>query len=158
VLEDGVAAAEPQVGVLLPGEAGVRQVLRRRRRSDGDRHLVREAGLQGVVGAEDLRPQVLGHLARHDLPADPLRRLVDRGDVGAVQAGELGGDHVREPGPVDDLVEVGGRDGEPGRDRHAGRRHGDQRGALAAEEIVLRLGTAVEELDEAGVLHVRPPR
>ena len=154
VLGDGLDAVEPEVGVLLAGEGGVRQVLGGGAGADGHRDRRLEAGHQGLVGGDGELAQGLRHRAGADVRPDRGGHPVHLAHVFGVQSCEELVDVPGDPGFLHEGVELGGGDHEAGRDGHAGGGHGDQGGALAAEVFELRFDAAVEELDVFVALHI----
>ncbi|MCB5293049.1 hypothetical protein BJQ90_02494 [Arthrobacter sp. SO3] len=154
VFGDGFDAVEPEVGVLLAGEGGVREVLCGGAGADGHRDRCLEAGHQGLVGGNGQLAEDLGYRTGADVLADGGGDLVHLAHVLGVQIGE---ELVDMPGDACFLhkgVELVCGDHKAGRDRHAGGGHGDQGGALAAEVFEFWFDAAVEELDVFVALHI----
>ncbi|MCY1220810.1 hypothetical protein D9M72_328400 [compost metagenome] len=154
VLGDGLDAGEPEVGVLLACERGIREVFRGGAGTHGHRDGCVEAGHQGLVGTDGEFTHRLRHRAGADVLADGGRDLVHLAHILWVQVGEELVDVPGDAGFLHKSVELRRRDHKAGRDGHAGGGHGDQGGSLAAEVFELRFQAAVEELDEFVALHI----
>ena len=88
-VEQALGALDVEERVLLPGEAGRRKVLGRRRAPDSETHILAVLLLKLFVGAHDLRGQVVGNPCAIDDLTRALAFAGQRGDVIGVDAVEL---------------------------------------------------------------------
>ena len=148
VPDDLVAAAHPQVGVVLAGEARVRLVLAGRRGADRDGQVAVPAPLaQPRVRGPDRAGQVGGYLERSD---QRPRLRSGRRDRGRIMRVDRRGQGVQLPGEAavgQRLAIAVGRDREAGRYRQSGAEQGAEGGVLAAEHGGVRGQAVIEPQD-----------
>ena len=148
--DDRVGADDPEIGVLLSGEARLRQIFGGRRGAHGDRQRLVRAHAR--IGRADRRLHLGGHGRSCDEAAQGGRLLGFVVDVLHVDGGKhplhLGGEPVGLDMPRIRLR----RDREARRHAHAGADHARERGAFAADATVVGLRGGLEADDKAAAL------
>ena len=161
-LAEGPVPADVQVGLLLAGERGRREVLGRGRTPDGDVRVRAVLVAEEVVRGPDLGPEVVGDPGAEDQVAGPLAPALELGDVALVKARHRLFQCRQDAGGVERVpVGLGGR-GEPVRDPHPPGRelavHLPERGVLPPDYRDIRVPDVLEPADIPRVLlHCRPP-
>jgi hypothetical protein len=137
-VEHRLHADDVEVGVLLPGEAGRRQVLGGGRGAHGDRHVP-------AVSGRVTEPGVGGPHRRRGGLRDRRGQQRRAGAPGQIRATR--GQHVIQPGGGRRGQVAGGVDAEPAGDREAGRDELGEVRALPADQRQLPRGGVVEADD-----------
>jgi hypothetical protein len=114
-IEQRVPALHVQVGFLLTGEAGIRQVFRRRAAPDRDRNVLDRRIVQLRVGTGDLRHEIGRKLRREDGMPDVGAAAPQVVNVAHVEPGQLRLDRSLEPRLPQERAEGIRRHGKPRR-------------------------------------------
>ncbi len=121
-VDECVVARDVQVGLVGAGEACFREILRRRRRSHRQGHVVAVLRAECGVAGEDLGAEIVRQTGAVDDVSGSRRAGLEIGDVGRVQRIEQVVERAEDPGGLD-RVPIGGRgDREPVGDANALRR------------------------------------
>ncbi len=155
--EQALVALDVEERILLPGEAGGRQVLRGGGTAYREADLLAVLLLQGAVALQNFGGQVIGEAGAVDDFPGPLGLAGQRGDVVGVDVVEFGVQAVPGTRLVQHVSIGGGGDGEPVRhpDPVLGElpEHLTQRGVLATDQRHVLDPEVLEKADEPPWTH-----
>ncbi len=158
--DDGAAATHVEVGLLLPGEAGLREVLGGGAAAHGDVALLAVLLFQPAIRLPNGLFQGLRKLSAEDRAANALADRLQPGDISDVEISELLADEGLEPGRGHERAVRGGRRREPVRNAHAARHERAtqlaERGVLASDSRHVREPDVVEP-EHLCIGHVAAP-